>query len=402
MPHMSASLWANPMPALHASHGELLGAAYCRTVARGALRVLWLTKGLGPGGAERLVVALARTIDRDRFSCTAAYLLPEKTHLVDELTASGVESVCLEGASEHDLRWVERLRRLVVERNIDVVHVHAPYPAALARPVLRSLGRRRPAIVYTEHNSWEGYGRATRWANALTYPLDDARFVVSSAALESMPALFRRRTEVLIHGIDLGEVATHRVARERVRAELGVGASEVVVVTLANLRDHKDYPTLLGATRRALDAGAAIRVVAVGQGPLEPEVRAMADRMRLGGAFDLLGYRPDALDVLAAADMFTLSSKAEGYPVSLMEALALGLPVVATAVGGIPDAVRSGVEGITVPPERPDLLGDALVSLARDAHRRAVFGRAARARASKYDVRRATVRIEALYEEVRR
>jgi glycosyltransferase involved in cell wall biosynthesis len=371
-------------------------------VAEDVLRVLWLSKGLGPGGAERLLVALARTVDRDRFAGTAAYLLPEKNHLVGDLGEAGVAAVCLEGAAEHDLRWAGRLRRLVLDRAIDVVHVHAPYPAAVARPVLHALGRRRPAIVYTEHNSWDGYGRATRWANALTYPLDDARLAVSPAALASMPAPFRRGTEVLVHGIDLGDAAAHRAGRERVRAELGVDEATVLVVTLANLRAHKDYPTLLGATRRALDAGAAIRVVAVGQGPLESDIRALAGRLGLGDAFQLLGYRPDALDVLAAGDIFTLSSKAEGYPVSLMEALALGLPVVATAVGGIPEAVRSGVEGLTVPAGRPDLLGDALAALAGDVGSRAEFGRAARARSALFDIRRATARIEALYDEVRR
>lgn len=384
------------------SPGELLGAAYCRAVGRDALRVLWLTKGLGPGGAERLLVALARTIDRDRFAATAAYLLPEKNHLVGELGEAGVTALCLEGSSEHDLRWARRLRRLVVDRGIDVVHVHAPYPAAVARPLLHSLGRRRPAIVYTEHNSWEGYGPATRWANALTYPLDDARLAVSPAALASMPAPFRRRTEVLVHGIDLAGVAAHRANRDRVRAELEIPDATVVVVTLANLRAHKDYPTLLGAARRTLDTGAAIRVVAVGQGPLEAEVRTLADRLGLGDAFQLLGYRSDALDVLAAGDIFTLSSRAEGYPVALMEALALGLPVVATAVGGIPEAVRSGVEGLTVPAGRPDLLGEALATLAGDAERRATLGAAARERSALFDIRRATARIEAVYNEVRR
>jgi glycosyltransferase involved in cell wall biosynthesis len=272
----------------------------------------------------------------------------------------------------------------------------------VARPALRSLGRRRPAIVYTEHNGWDGYGLATRWANALTYPLDDARLAVSPAALASMPAPFRRRTEVLVHGIDLDNVAAHGTSRERMRAELGVGDDTVLVVTLANLRAHKDYPNLLGAIRRALDTGAAIRVVAVGQGPLEADVRALAGRAGLGNEFQFLGYRPDALNVLAAGDIFTLSSKAEGYPVSLMEALALGLPVVATAVGGVPEAVRSGVEGITVPPGRPDLLGDALAALAGDAGKRAEFGRAARARSALFDIRRSTERIEAVYDEVRR
>jgi glycosyltransferase involved in cell wall biosynthesis len=124
--------------------------------------------------------------------------------------------------------------------------------------------------------------------------------------------------------------------------------------------------------------------------------------MGLSDAFELLGYRSDAVDVMAAGDLFTLSSAAEGYPVALMEALALGLPVVATAVGGIPDAVRSGIEGLTVPAGRPDLLGDALVSLATDPRTRATLAEAAHNRSAMFDIGRAATRIEAVYDEVTR
>jgi glycosyltransferase involved in cell wall biosynthesis len=369
-------------------------------VGAGALRVLWLAKGLGPGGTERLLVSLARTIDSSRVWCRAAYLLPAKDHLVGELAAAGVNSVCLDGANPRDLSWAGRLRQLGEADDVDIVHIHAPHPAAVARPVLRSLGRSRPAIVYTEHNSWDTYTPATRWANALTYPLDDARLVVSQATLASIPHLLRGRTEVLVHGVELEAVRAHRNARQRVRAELAVDDRTALVVTVANLRADKDYPTLLRAARRVLNAGASIRFAAVGQGPLESDIRAETARLRLGDAFLLLGYRADALDVLAAADLFALSSRAEGYPVSVMEALALGLPVVATAVGGIPEAVRSGVEGILVPPCRPDLLGGALMDLAFDPVRRAHMSLAAAERASLFDIRRTAGRIEAVYEEV--
>jgi glycosyltransferase involved in cell wall biosynthesis len=343
---------------------------------------------------------LARTIDRSRVCCQVAYLLPAKDHLVGELAAAGVDSLCLDGANPGDLAWAGRLRRLVVADGFDIVHIHAPHPAAVARPVLRSMGRRRPGVVYTEHNGWDSYTPVTRWANALTYPLDDARFVVSQAVLASIPRFLRGRTEVLVHGVELEAVGAHRSARRRVRAELAVDDRTALVVTVANLRADKDYPTLLRAARRALDTGASIRFAAVGQGPLENKIRAEIARLRLGNAFLLLGYRPDALDVLAAADLFTLSSQAEGYPVSVMEALALGLPVVATAVGGVPEAVRSGLEGILVPAGRPDLLGDAVVELALDPARRSRMSLAAAQRASLLDIRPAAARVEALYEQI--
>lgn len=360
------------------------------------VRVLWLTKGLGPGGAERLLVSLARTIDRDGFSVEAAYLLAEKRHLVPELEEAGVATACLDGQGA-GLGWVARLRELVKDHRPDVVHVHAPQPAALARPVLRALGRARPAVLYTEHNTWDGYRLPTRLANAATYPLDDYRLAVSRTAYESIPRPLRRRTEVLVHGVDLESVRTHAGARDRIRAELGVSDGEMLVVVIANLREHKDYPTLLAAARRVADMGAPVRFAAVGQGPLEMPLRAEIERLGLGGTFSLLGYRPDALDVLAAADIFTLSSVAEGYPVSLMEALALGKPVVATAVGGIPEAVRDGVEGLLVAPASPGRLADALLALAGNGQRMGAMAAAAFERSALFDIRRAAARHEALY-----
>ena len=360
--------------------------------------MLWLSKGLGPGGAERLLVSLARSIDRERFDLHAAYLLPGKRHLVPELETAGVAATCLEGESAFDVRWVARLRRLVSSLRPDIVHVHSPQPAAMARPMLRALGRRRPVIIYTEHNSWDGYRISTRVANAATWPLDDYRLAVSETAFDSVPRWMRSRTEVLVHGVDLDAVRSRLAERERVRKELGVAADEMLVVTVANLREHKDYPTLLAAARRVAEAGAPVRFAAVGQGPLEGAVRSDITRLGIGDRFQLLGYREDAVDVIAAGDVFCLSSIAEGYPVSLMEALALGRPVVATAVGGIPEAVRDGVEGLLVPPASPRALADALVAVAGDRERLAAMGAAASARAAMFDIRRAAARHEEIYE----
>ena len=359
--------------------------------------MLWLSKGLGPGGAERLLVSLARTIDRSKFELHAAYLLPGKTQMADELRSAGVVTICLGGESPLDVRWVARLRQVVGSLRPDIVHSHSPHPASLARPALLALGPRRPALVYTEHNSWEGYRGATRAANAATWLLDDYRLAVSRTAFESVPEWMRGRTEVLVHGVDLREVSARSGSRARVRAELGVADGETLVVTVANLREHKDYPTLIEAARQVIASGTAVQFVAVGQGPLEPSIRAEINRLGLQRRFKLLGYRADSLDVIAAGDVFCLSSTAEGYPVALMEALALGRPVVATAVGGIPEAIRDGVEGILVPASSPMALADALVTIAADPARLRSMSSAAYKRASAFDIRRAAIRHEVVY-----
>src|SRR5688572_23512430 len=136
---------------------------------------MWTIKGLGPGGAEKLLVAAAGAHDRERFVIEATYLLPWKNHLVPKLEALGVQCTCLDVRDERDLRWVARLRRRLRVDPVDVVHAHSPYVAAFTRCAVRSLPRRsRPGMVTTEHNPWTTFKAPTRYANALTAPLDDA------------------------------------------------------------------------------------------------------------------------------------------------------------------------------------------------------------------------------------
>jgi glycosyltransferase involved in cell wall biosynthesis len=368
----------------------------------GRSRVLWLIKGLGPGGAETLLAASAAVGDRDHFDYSAAYVIPEKRALVPALEASGVDVICLGAVSRTDPRWVWRLCRRLLDQPVDIVHSHSPLVAAVARLVARILPRRaRPVTMSTEHNIWPAYALATRILNALTYPLDQAHFAVSDEVGRSMPGWCRRRTETLVHGIALDDVRAHRSQRERLRAELGVAPHECLAVTIANYRVHKDYPTLFAAARITRDRGLPVRFAAVGQGPLAADVQGEHARSGLGESFQLLGYRPDALDVLAAGDLFVLSSRQEGLPVALMEALALGLPVVATAVGGIPEGIANGVEGRLVSPGRPDELADAIAKLVCDPALRARFAEAALRRGEEFDVRRVVRRYEDRYRELR-
>jgi glycosyltransferase involved in cell wall biosynthesis len=258
----------------------------------------------------------------------------------------------------------------------------------------------RPALVYTIHNTWRSFRGTTRWLNALTMPLDDADIVVSREAHLSVWGPLRRRVEVVEHGIVLDAVRAQRSARAAVRAELGIGAHEIAIGTVANLRANKDWPNLLAAARRVVDRGVPVRFVAVGQGPLEEEVRARHAALGLGDRVMLLGHREDAVRLMAGCDAFVLASYYEGLPVALMEAMALGLPIVATAVGGVPEMVTTGHEGILVPPRDPDALADALVALACDPARRSAMGEAATRRAARYDIGDAVDRIEAIYREV--
>jgi glycosyltransferase involved in cell wall biosynthesis len=365
------------------------------------IRVLWLTKGLGPGGAEHLMVAAATVRDRTAFRFEVDYLLPWKDALVPVLESLGVPTHCLEVRDERDLRWAWRLRARLLHEPVDILHAHSPYPAGIARLVVRTLPRRaRPRLVYTVHNTFQSFATPTRILNGLTYPLDDVDLAVSREVHETIWPRLQDRTEIVVHGVLLPEVRAQLAHRDAVRAELGIGADEIVVGTIANFRKQKDYPNLLATARLLVDRGWPGRIVAVGQGPLEAEMRALHERLGLGDRVLLLGRRDDAVRVLAGCDVFTMASDNEGLPVALMEALALGLPVAATAVGGIPDAMTDGVEGLLVPPSQPEALADAIVAITGDEPLRARMAAAAAVAGERFDIRVAATRIEQIYREL--
>jgi glycosyltransferase involved in cell wall biosynthesis len=311
----------------------------------------------------------------------------------------GVRCHCL-SSSARDVLWPWRLRQLIAAGKFDVVHFHSPLVAAMGRLATLTIRRAsRPARITTEHNSWATYSAPTRWLNRLTSALDTRTFAVSSEAAASMRGRARSRATVLRHGIDVDGTAGRTSERTAARSELGLHADHFVVGTVANYREQKDYPTLLEAARQISHEVPAFRLVAVGQGPLAAEVEATRTGLGLGESVILTGYRADAIRVMTAFDVFTLSSRYEGLPVALMEALALGLPVASTAVGGVAETLTDEVDALLVPPGDPTALAAAWRRICDDAPLRARLCEGSRAQAAQFDIRRTVAVLEEAYDD---
>lgn len=300
-----------------------------------------------------------------------------------------------------DHRWPLRLASLIREGTWDVVHVHSPLPGSVARLAARSMRGARPKLVATEHNAWGAFSPPTRRFNSSTSCLGDVVFAVSDEVQQSM-GRHSSRASTLRHGIDVAHVASFAGERATVRAELGVDDDELVIGTVANFRAQKDYPNLLAAARLLLDRGVAAKFVVVGQGPLEADTRALSAQLGLDDDLIFTGFRADAVRVMSAFDVFTLASSWEGLPVALMEALALGLPMVATAVGGVAEVMTSEVDALLVPPCNAKELADALHRVSMDESLRCRLGHAARARADEFDVARVERVMERTYASLTR
>jgi glycosyltransferase involved in cell wall biosynthesis len=364
-----------------------------------AERVLWLTKGLGLGGAERLLALMAAKLDRGRYEVEVAYLLPWKDALVREFTDHGIRTVCLGASRTVDPRWVTRLRRLLRERRYALVHTHSPVPAAASRLLARAPTR----LVHTEHNMWSRYRWLTYAANAATYARNDVVLAVSDGVAASIapPRWVPGRSppvEVLLHGVDPEDALRGPQARASARAGLGLDASVPVVGTVANFTPKKDHAGLLTAIDEVRERIDDVTLLLIGSGPLEDDLRARVAERGLEGHVRFLGPRDDVPALLPALDVFVLGSRFEGLPISLLEAMAAEVACVATGVGGIPEAITDGVQGRLVPPGEPGALAAAITEVLLDPTVRASMAAAGRERVrAEFSIDRAVEWTERLY-----
>ena len=372
------------------------------------MRVLLVTKGLDLGGIERMVVDLALGLSAAGVDVEVAVVNSHRDRLAPTLDAHGITLHRLDGTDTIGLRAARRLADLVTDARFDVVHVHGPLPAVVARIATR--GRR---MITTSHTPWGSLRLPTRMAWRATDALDAASVAVSAAVAASLPGRARRRAIVIPHGIDPARISaaiaaagdphgpsTGRSDSRAGRNDVdGTGMAGITVVTVASHRDAKNYPNLLHGVQAARESGAAIRLVTIGDGP---NLDAHVELAHTLGLDDVVTFRPSTDDVLAEiakADILAVASDYEGQPIVVAEALALGLPVVATAVGRVPEMVNTAV-GRVVPPRDPGALGAALAELATSPELRAEMSAAARSRLNAWTLDDVIAAHLALYTDV--
>lgn len=318
-------------------------------------RILVLIKGLGIGGAERLISDGAEHWDRQRFDYRVAYVLPWKDQLVAPLRELGIDVACLGSDRGMGRTALRRLRALVRQWRPSLVHAHLPSAGILAR----ISGNTR--VVYTEHNVASSYRQPTQTLNKLSYGRNAAVIAVSEAVAESLKGYPGPTPRVIPNGITF-DVARAEVAA--VREELGMGPDQKLVVHVGNIRPHKGHENLIAATSRIVAKNPNVLVVSVGAEKHDGDLARVRDSAATAGVsahIRFMGRREEARAFLAAADVVANPADFEGLPLAVLEALSLSKPVVATAVGGVPTVVVDGVTGRLVPPGDPEALADGIL-----------------------------------------
>ncbi|MBI2805103.1 MAG: glycosyltransferase [Planctomycetes bacterium] len=353
-----------------------------------ALRVAQVTLSLDIGGQERLLVEMARHRDTARFDWTVI-ALAGRGSLADLMESLGVRVVALDAPGGFRPGLWRRLSKLFRAERFDIVHTHDDRPLLYGMPAAWWAGVSRR--IHTHHH---GRLEHVHWRQRLLMRLasrhaqkfvcvshDSARYMIAQGVAAE-------RVSTLWNGIDLARFA------------FSGPCDDGPIVTVARLSPEKDIATLLRAAAQVVALHPTARFEIAGAGSLQDDLLRLREQLKLTGSVIFHGEVRDIPALLARARLFVLPSLSEGISLTLLEAMARGLPVVTTAVGGNPEVVAANETGLLVPAHFPQALAQAIASLLTEPQRGRDMGLAGRRRVENcFDIRKMMAQYEALYVE---
>ncbi|MCH7970056.1 MAG: glycosyltransferase [Chloroflexi bacterium] len=370
-----------------------------RRIPNHRIKVLHLITSLEVGGAQQgLLLGLPR-FDPDRYEHVICSLM-DRMRMAAQFRQAGIEVHSLGLSRKTDLAVVLRLRTLLKQLRPDVLHTYLLHSNVLGRIVGRLVGV--PVIVSSERT----IGQANRWgrlATRLTNPLTNAVEVNSETgarAIERDLGVPAGKIEVVRSGIDLDAFGVS-LKRTEIRSELGLTGDQHLVLYVGRLRRVKGVEHGIRAFASASVQHENMHMALAGEGEQLGYLRNLANELGISECISFLGVRNDLPDLFSAADSVLMPSLNEGFPRTAIEAMAAGKPVIATRVGGTPEAIVEGETGILVPSADIDAMASALVKLVGDRGLQSRLGKAGRRRAEQnYPVDNYVARLDGLYRQL--
>jgi len=311
------------------------------------------------GGQQQALHLTAGLRDRGHQVTVAAQ---PGSALAERARAAGLEVVEIRMRGEADFVAVLALRRLIRRRNFDIVHLHSSHAHSLGSAAVALAHRGRCVVARRV-----AFSIAPNILSGFKYRHGVARFIaISQASKQPLVdgGVEPERVAVVHSGIDLARFDA--VTAEPLRDEFHVAEGTPVIANVAHLAKNKGQHHLLDAMPRVLAAQPQARLFIVGEGDMRTALEAQVSALDIGHAVTFTGFRTDVPRWLALCDVFAMPSHMEGLCTSVLDALAMRRPVVASAVGGLPEIIDHERTGLLVPPRDPEALGDAIVRLLGD------------------------------------
>jgi glycosyltransferase involved in cell wall biosynthesis len=352
------------------------------------IRVLHLAGQLETGGTERLLVDFARHTNREATDLVFVALSTGGTP-AEDIRACGWPVLTLEKPPGFRPKAIFRLARILRLRRVDILHVHNTGPFIYGSLAACIAGIKH--IIFTRHGRETDVKRSHLTLSRLLSRLADRIVCVSddSSQLASQQGWPRKKISTIWNGIDLSRFRY-------------VGPKPDGPVTMvARLSPVKDTRTLLEATAVVARSYSNLQVAIAGDGPCFADLKAASLELGLGEHVRFLGEVKAVPELLGQASMLVLPSLSEGLPLTVLEAMACGLPIVATHVGGTPEAVRDGETGFLVPPRSPAQLAEKILQVLRHPEEAKTMGLAGRRRVEQFfSIQSMIDSYEGLYREV--
>jgi glycosyltransferase involved in cell wall biosynthesis len=354
-------------------------------------------------GAEVLVAETIRRLGAG--IAPVIFCLDDVGLLGRQLQAEGIPVVNFSRQPGRDWRVAVRMARELRQRHVQVIHAHQ-YTPFFYSALARMLAGGRPALIFTEHGRHypDIVSSTRRWSNRVLLSrlasVTNAVCEFSARALRTIDGFSAVDVGVIENGID-----TERYARAAdlpgAKSALGLAPDRRYVATVARFHPVKDHMTLVDAFASLAREHTDVDLLLIGDGPLRGELEARVATHTLQGRVHFLGVRADVAALLAVADLFCLTSVSEAASLTLLEAMATGLPVVVTNVGGNPEIVRNDREGLLVPRQDPAATAAALQEILKDPARARRLGDAGARRVREvYQLNRTIQRYESLYRQL--
>lgn len=332
------------------------------------------------------------------------FVVPEHGPFVEVMRSKGYDVQVIPLPKRVGTSSIRRLAGYIRSQRIHIVHTHGARANFYGRLGARIAGA--PIILSTIHNSLFDYpvSRFKRWlyvsVDRWTARFADRIVCVADALARDLIHRYRippSKVLTIHNGIDVASLQVTRPAAQ-VRQELGIALDAPVIGEIARMTEQKGFSDLIQAVKLLIERYPRLRCLLVGDGPLRSHLERECEAVGLAVHCVFTGLRADVADLLSILDVYVLPSVSEGFPIGLLEAMAMGRPVVATRVSGIPEIIADGVSGILVPPRNPRTLAEAIGRLLQDPQGATAMGLAARRTVEERFTSTAMVnKLEAMY-----
>jgi glycosyltransferase involved in cell wall biosynthesis len=367
-----------------------------------AKKILHIVEDLKVGGLEKMLASIVLSLDKSKYD-VQVWCLARGGYIAQALIAQGISLRLLNMDSYYCPLQIVALARLMKKEQFHIIHTHGYFASTFGRFAAIMAGI--PVVITHVHSTYYDYGKRNLLIERFLSYFTDMIICISQAVETFVTVnerISKKKTCLIYNAVVPPDHLLNDHLRKQMRASLGLDAEAIVIAVVASLTANKGHGILLTAFEEAFRNHPSIRLLVVGDGPLRDQFETATRQLMIDQAVVFTGIRQDVFALLQTSDIFVLPSQyREGLGVALIEAMAVGLPVIGTDLGGIPEVIEDGENGFLVSPGSSKQLAEALKKLVNDQALRTGMGRRGRQMyEEKFTLPRMIQQIEALYDHL--